>query len=107
MKVNLLSLADVKSALDDAVRSILIDEALFAEDHTHSNRKLVLGYVAAFVALVSSAYSFYFPFVVSKGLLGKGVVTYFALVLAMWLYSLFVEKECLFVGMLSDSSVGV
>lgn len=107
LKVNLLGIADVKIALDDAIRSILIDEGHFAEDNTHSNRKLILGYVAVVVALVSSAYSYFVPFSDSKALLGKGVFTYFVLVSVMWLYGLVVEKDCLFVGTQSDPLVSL
>ncbi len=63
----------MKSALDDAVRSILIDEAGFVEDNTHSNRKLVIGYVAVLIALTASAFSFYVPFNNSKWIVGKAV----------------------------------
>ncbi|KAI9020477.1 signal peptidase complex subunit 2, partial [Hyaloraphidium curvatum] len=88
-----------------SVGQMLIDEAGFAEDNTHSNRKLLLGYVAIVIALVASSYSFLVPFQESRWIVGSAVATYFLLVLAMWLYGLLVEKDCIFVGVQSNPLV--
>jgi len=44
--INVYDLNTVKFTLDAAVRSILLDEKLFKEDHTMSNIKLISGILA-------------------------------------------------------------
>ncbi|KAJ1541530.1 Signal peptidase complex subunit 2 [Cladochytrium tenue] len=100
--VNNYSWPDIKHTLDDSIRRILVDDWHYAENHSHTDRRLLLGYSACMVSVAATAYSFLVPFEASRWAIVCGVAAYLVLNTAMVLYALLVERDCVFVGVKRD-----
>ncbi|CAG8494157.1 7428_t:CDS:2 [Ambispora gerdemannii] len=92
IKVNKWNLSDLKNACDDYVQKYLTTKAQYRQHHTHTDFKLILGYLSCVFALVGGSYTYVTPFQESKDM------TYLTLNAIMIAYSLFVEKDTIFVG---------
>ncbi|KAJ3088780.1 Signal peptidase complex subunit 2 [Quaeritorhiza haematococci] len=117
MIINTCNAAEIKHTVDDCLKRIpkiayilarkvalpiLIDDFKFDEDHTHIDRKLLMGYGACFFAAYASLYSYFVPFPHCKSVLLVSVVAYFILNGAMLLYAFYVEKDVVFTGVKKD-----
>ncbi|KAJ3216814.1 hypothetical protein HDU67_008900 [Dinochytrium kinnereticum] len=100
--INNYNSAEVKHALDDALRRILVEDYKFAEDHSYTDMKLLMGYAACFFAAGATAYSHFVPYPECRLVLIISVAAYFLLNSAMFLYAVKVEKEVIFVGTKKD-----
>ncbi|KAJ3239627.1 hypothetical protein HDU81_005608 [Chytriomyces hyalinus] len=96
--VNNYNIAEVKHALDDSVRKILTKDHKFIEDNTHVDRKLLLGFSSCFFAIGGALYGHFNDFQESKLLVTIAIVLYSILNSSMLLYTWFVEKDTIFVG---------
>ncbi|KAJ3326890.1 Signal peptidase complex subunit 2 [Blyttiomyces sp. JEL0837] len=100
--INNYNAAEVKHTLDDSIRRILVDDYGYSEDHTHTDRKLIMGYGACLFAAGATIYSYFIPYPECKLVLIVSVAAYFLMNGAMLLYALYVEKECVFLGIKRD-----
>ncbi|KAJ3290135.1 hypothetical protein HDU79_003498 [Rhizoclosmatium sp. JEL0117] len=100
--INNYNIAEVKHALDDAIRKILRDDHKFVENHAHMDRKLLLGFSSCFFAIGGAAYGHFNDFQESKLLVFICIVLYSILNGGMLLYGMFVEKDTVFVGTRKD-----
>ncbi|KAI8823043.1 signal peptidase complex subunit 2 [Fimicolochytrium jonesii] len=107
IKVNIKNATELKHTLDDAIKRILVLDHKFTESHTHTDRRLLLGYLSVIFAAYATAYSYYVPFPECKTVLTVCVAAYFALNGAMVAYIQFVERDTLFVGVRKDTLMGV
>ncbi|KAJ3030360.1 UNVERIFIED_CONTAM: hypothetical protein HDU68_009285 [Siphonaria sp. JEL0065] len=103
--INNYNIAEVKHALDDAVRKILIHDHKFVENHAHVDRKLFLGFSSCFFAIGGALYGHFNDFQESKPLVFLCIVLYSLLNGGMLLYGMVVEKDIVFVGTRKDDLV--
>ncbi|KAJ3103490.1 Signal peptidase complex subunit 2 [Phlyctochytrium planicorne] len=102
--INHYNSAEVKHALDDALRRILVEDYKFVEDHSHTDRKLLMGYAACLFAAGATLYSHFHPYPDCRPVLIVSVIAYFLLNGAMFFYAVKVEKEIIFVGVKKDAT---
>ncbi|KAJ3175516.1 Signal peptidase complex subunit 2 [Geranomyces variabilis] len=100
--VNNSSDSELKHALDDALKKVLVQDFSFIENHTHTDTRLLLGYASVLFAAVASAYSYVVPFPECKPVLAACVAAYFVLNGAMVGYTTFVEGNVIFRGVRKD-----
>ncbi|KAJ3068364.1 Signal peptidase complex subunit 2 [Podochytrium sp. JEL0797] len=100
--INNYNIAEVKHALDDAVRKILAMDHKFVENHTHTDLKLLLGFTSCFFAIGGALYGHFNDFQESKLIVLVCVVVYSILNGAMLGYGMFIEKDVVFVGTRKD-----
>ncbi|KAJ3161698.1 Signal peptidase complex subunit 2 [Geranomyces michiganensis] len=100
--VNNSSDSELKHALDDALKKVLVEDFNFVENHTHTDTRLFLGYTSVLFAAVASAYSYVVPFPDCKLVLTVCVTAYFILNAAMVGYTTFVEGNVIFRGVRKD-----
>ncbi|KAH8829322.1 signal peptidase complex subunit 2 [Flagelloscypha sp. PMI_526] len=98
IKVNNANLVDLKNALDDLLKKYLSRQGLFTQNHTHTDVKLVLGYLSVSIALATALYSYKTPFEESKFLTAIGVGLYFLLTSLSTAYAYLIEKQTVFLG---------
>ncbi|CAG8483703.1 5521_t:CDS:2 [Ambispora leptoticha] len=98
IKVNKWNLSELKNACDDHVQKYLTTKAQYCQHHVHTDVKLFLGYVSCVFALVGGSYTYFTPFQESKDVTLVCVIAYLILNTLMVAYSLFVEKDTIFVG---------
>jgi signal peptidase complex subunit 2 len=98
VKVNNGNETELKNAIDDHIKKYLTTSLSFVQNHTHTDVKLVLGYVACIFAGVASWYGYVNSFEDSKPLTTICVAAYFGLNTVALLYGMFAEKDALFVG---------
>ncbi|KIV99493.1 uncharacterized protein PV09_08799 [Verruconis gallopava] len=91
------SLPDLKSTTDDALSNYLIS-LKFIQDHTFTDVRLSLGYVAVAIAGVLFYADWKLGWDVTKAYTLPAVVVYFALNSAFTYWIWFVEKGAIFVG---------
>ncbi|KAI8587792.1 microsomal signal peptidase 25 kDa subunit-domain-containing protein [Geranomyces variabilis] len=100
--VNNSSDSELKHALDDALKKVLVQDFSFIENHTHTDTRLLLGYASVLFAAIASAYSYVVPFPECKPVLAVCVAAYFVLNGAMVGYTTFVEGNVIFRGVRKD-----
>ncbi|KAG9307261.1 hypothetical protein G9A89_017089 [Geosiphon pyriformis] len=98
IKVNKWNLSDLKNACDDYVQKFLTTKAQYSQHHTHTDIKLLLGYLSCIFALVGGSYTYITPFHQSKGVTSICLVAYLTLNGLMMAYSFLIEKDIIFVG---------
>lgn len=98
IKVNNSNLKELKHTCDDAVKLYFSKPGLFAQDNTHTDVRLALGWTSAIVAGGASLYGYRIPFQESKFWVTVGVGIYLVLSGIMTLYAMFVEGDVIFVG---------
>jgi hypothetical protein len=98
VKVNNGNQIELKNAVDDHIKKYLTTSLGLVQNHTHTDIKLVLGYVACIFAGVASWYGYVNSFEESKFLTTVCVAAYFGLNTVALLYGMFAEKDALFVG---------
>jgi len=96
--VDIYNQADLKNALDDAIKKLLLEVYGFKENHYVMNVKLLLGYAACLFAGIGGAYSYVNSFQDSKLLLAFCCTIYFILTGIMTLFVMFVEGSQIFAG---------
>lgn len=89
---------EFREALDDAFIRVVTTDYEFVEDHTHSNIRLLLGYLACFVMGYGTLVSMQVHFEDCKFELFLSVMGYIILNFAMTQYTSLVEKDTIFVG---------
>ncbi|KAI9330284.1 signal peptidase complex subunit 2 [Obelidium mucronatum] len=99
------NVAEVKHALDGAIRKILVSDFKFKENHSHTDRKLLLGFSSCFFAIGGALYGHFNDFQESKLLVFLCIVLYSILNGGMLLYGMFIEKDIVFVGTRKDDLV--
>ncbi|CAG8600547.1 8601_t:CDS:2 [Paraglomus brasilianum] len=101
--------SDLKNACDDYIQKYLTKKAHYSQYHTHTDVKLVLGYLSCVFALGGGGYTYYIPFEESKQLTLVCVAAYpFCVdevkekkdVLA--LHAIIIERDIIFVGVPSE-----
>ncbi|ORY32123.1 microsomal signal peptidase 25 kDa subunit-domain-containing protein [Naematelia encephala] len=97
VKINNANLAEIKSALDDAVTKHLLEQS-FTQSNLHPTVHLTLGYSSVIIALGSVLYSLRVSFDDSKPVLWVAVVGYFTLQGVLWAWKRWVEKGEVFQG---------
>ncbi|KAJ3195722.1 hypothetical protein HK101_011234 [Irineochytrium annulatum] len=105
--INHYNSAEVKHALDDSLRRILVEDYKFKEDHTHTDRKLIMGYTACLFAAGSTLYSHLVPYPDCRLVLIVSVAAYFILNGLMLGYAVKVEKEVIFVGYQKEKNMKI
>ncbi|KAH9036193.1 microsomal signal peptidase 25 kDa subunit-domain-containing protein [Lactarius pseudohatsudake] len=98
VKVNNASPAELKNALDDAIKRFLSRPDLFKQIHLHTDVRLALGWSGVFVAGATAFYSWRLEFEQSKTVMWIGLIVYIILTLLQTLYAYFVEGDIIFVG---------
>ncbi|KAI8869147.1 hypothetical protein GQ42DRAFT_163630 [Ramicandelaber brevisporus] len=98
--VNTANLTDLKLACDDALRAYLTsDEVGYKEYHTHTDVKLVLGYLSVVVAGIDAYMTWTSPVNPATLWITKTCLfLYIALNSIYVLYTTFVQKNTVFVG---------
>jgi hypothetical protein len=93
-------MVDLKHSLEQATRDLLICDYGYIEDYQHINVYLMIGYVAAISAISSSVYGYTHEFdrFETKLILFIGCGFYFLLMGVLSLYTRYVRKEEIFVG---------
>ena len=82
----------VKNTLDDAVRSVFIDDLGYQEYHRLMDIRLGICLTSVFAAGFALVWDYFNPFPVSKPVLVICVISYFALMAILTLYTTLVEK---------------
>ncbi|KAJ3021904.1 hypothetical protein HKX48_007485 [Thoreauomyces humboldtii] len=100
--VNSSNATDMKYALDDAFKKVLIQDLKFTEIHTHTDTRLLIGFAAVAFSAYASVYSYVVPFPECKLILLGCVIAYFTLNSILMLYATFVEKNVVFQGVRKD-----
>jgi len=98
IKVNNANLIELKNACDDALKRYLSRPDLYKQDYTHTDVRLVLGWLAVIAAGGTGLYGWKIEFEEAKPVVWVGVLLYFALTTAQTLYAYFVEGSTVFVG---------
>ncbi|CAB4388824.1 hypothetical protein RhiirA5_351222 [Rhizophagus irregularis] len=96
--VNNSNLIDLKNACDDYIQKFFVSKANFRQNNTHTDVKLVLGYLACAFALSGGYYGHITPFNEAKEVTFICIIAYFVLNTLLILYSFIYEKEIIFVG---------
>ncbi|WRT68709.1 uncharacterized protein IL334_005689 [Kwoniella shivajii] len=95
--VNNANLGEIKSALDDIVKSHLQNQS-FTPSLLHPTVHLSLGYSSVIIALSSVLYSYKVEFENSKSILWIAVIIYTILQITLWGWKRWVEKGEVFKG---------
>jgi hypothetical protein len=66
--------AELKHTLDDTICRVLAEDFHYKVNHTHTDRKLLLGYTACLIAGAATAYSYFVPFPECKPVLAACVI---------------------------------
>ncbi|CAG8620326.1 822_t:CDS:2 [Paraglomus occultum] len=96
--------SDLKNACDDYIQKYLTKKANYRQYHTHTDVKLVLGYLSCVFALGGGGYTYYIPFEESKQLTLICVVAY-PFCEEGWLlalHALLIERDIIFIGVPSQ-----
>ncbi|CAI2177726.1 13176_t:CDS:2 [Funneliformis geosporum] len=97
------NLVELKNACDDYIQKLFESKANFRQNHTHTDVKLVLGYLACGFALFGGYYGHKVPFNEAKDVTLMCIIAYFLLNTLLVLYSFIFEKESIFVGECDES----
>ncbi|KAJ2768495.1 hypothetical protein IWQ56_002913 [Coemansia nantahalensis] len=95
--VNTSSIGELRAACDTGLREFLRARG-YEEMHTHTDVKLVLGYVGALFCAVDFAYSWKHPFSATKWFSYISVSVYVVTSLLALVYSYAVQRDTFFVG---------
>ncbi|KAJ2691595.1 hypothetical protein H4R19_006331 [Coemansia spiralis] len=95
--VNTSSIGELRAACDAELREFLRTRG-YEEMHTHTDVKLVLGYVGALFCAVDFAYSWKHPFSATKWFSYISVSVYVVTSLLALVYSYAVQRNTFFVG---------
>ena len=99
--------AEIKFSLDASL-PVILESFGYKETHQHSNQLLALGYLAALIALPTSAYSFLVsPLPESNWLMIPAVLAYSVVYAAYFYIQKFIVKDTIYTGTSSDSVVTV
>jgi len=104
VKINKWDGNAAKNALDDAVRKLITDRYGYVERTTYIDIRLFIATIAVGFALFALLWDWLHPFPKSRTVLILSVVAYFALMTALQLYSMFVEKGTFFVALDEDAT---
>lgn len=96
----------VKNALDDAVRTILVDKLEYAEHHRLMDIRLAVCLTAVGAAMFALLWDYLNPFPASRSVLVLCVISYFILMGVLTLYTTLVEKG-IFLETLDVDETGV
>ncbi|CAG8443061.1 17865_t:CDS:2 [Acaulospora morrowiae] len=107
IKVNNYCVTDLKNACDDYIIKYFTTEAGYNQVHTHTDVKLVLGYLACGFALSGGYYGYMVPFEESKKLTLICILAYFILNSILFVYAFVFEKDVLFVGCDSNFKISI
>ncbi|RUP43598.1 hypothetical protein BC936DRAFT_136963 [Jimgerdemannia flammicorona] len=102
VRVNRGSLTDLKNAVDDHLKKFLTTNQGYTENHLHIDIKLFLGYLSCLFAAIGSWYGYVHSFDDSRTITAVCVGAYFFLNVILFLYTTFVEKDTVFVGVKRD-----
>ncbi|XP_037033638.1 signal peptidase complex subunit 2 [Bradysia coprophila] len=105
VKINKWDGSAVKHAIDDAVKSALLDRPNCAESFALVDGRLVICGLAVGIALVALAWDHLHPFPESRTVLIACVGSYFVLMGILTLYTTFKEKGIFAVAYQKDGSV--
>ena len=94
----------VKNALDDAVKTVLIEKFGYEECHSLMDKRLAICLTAVAAAAVALVYDYLHPFPASRTVLISCVAAYFALMVVLTFYTTFVEKGIFLVLLKHDAS---
>ncbi|KAK2461162.1 hypothetical protein APHAL10511_006689 [Amanita phalloides] len=98
VKVNNVSLTELKNACDDALKRFLSRPELFKQIHLHTDVRLALGWLSVLVASGTALYGYKVEFEKSKSVVWVGVILYIVLTTLQTVYAYFVQKDTIFVG---------
>ncbi|KAF7297569.1 hypothetical protein MKEN_01379400 [Mycena kentingensis (nom. inval.)] len=98
VKVNNMSVTELKNACDDALKRYLSRPELFKQIHQHTDVRLALGWLSVFVAGGTGLYGYKVEFEQSKPVVWAGLILYLLLTFTQTLYSYFIEGDIVFVG---------
>ena len=93
----------VKNTLDDAVRVVFIDILGYQEHHRLMDIRLAICLTSVFAAIFALVWDYLHPFPASKPVLIVCVVSYFALMAILSLYTTLVEKGIFLQALNADS----
>lgn len=94
----------LKNALDDAVKSIMLEELRYVERFTLVDIRLALSTLAVGLALFAIAWDYLYPFPLSRYVLLVCACLYFLVSGVLTLYSMLVERCIFFVAVQRDQA---
>jgi len=104
VKINKWDGNAAKNSLDDAVRKLISDRYGYTERTTFIDIRLFIATIAVGFALFALLWDWLYPFPKSRTVLILSVVAYFALMTALQLYSMLVEKGIFYVALDEDAT---
>lgn len=102
LAIDLASAVELRYAVDDAIKEMLVEEFKYTEDLTMVNIRLLLGYIASIAAIGGSLYGYLTSFESSKLVVFVSVLVYFLSSSALNFYEYLVKKDTIFVGTMHD-----
>ena len=98
IKVNKLNMSEVRLSLDDILAKYMVEEALFTEDHSVINVKLLYTFILTVIGLITTFYALTRPFQQIKLILAVGAGSYLVLLGAYTYWLTFLQVATCFRG---------
>ncbi|KAI8983601.1 signal peptidase complex subunit 2 [Pilobolus umbonatus] len=94
---------DLKYAVDDEIARFYGKESKFTQSHLHTDFKLIVGYVAAFIAGLGALYEYKTGFKEAQSAVAVVCVIYWVLQSILYVYGFFIEKNEIFYGIKKEN----
>ncbi|XP_078351190.1 signal peptidase complex subunit 2-like isoform X2 [Oculina patagonica] len=94
----------VKNSLDDAAKKVLTDGFGYVEDFKVTDIRLAICTLSCCFALAALIYDYLYPFPVSRPVLITCVLSYFALMTVLTIFTTFVEKNYIMFAVQKDEA---